>query len=260
LGEGEILDKFENKVCNTTEQKDFGYSEASNPLLAKFAKRTDIISDFTQEVARSNFDRDLSDVVELIRVFNNMAPQKMPVYNFKKSEINGETYYKPDKTPLLIREYESDIIRDYYIDDAPAISDISICRILEHDKITGKLRAKIEPIVRNGCYIRTNITIFDEKINNKYILMQISEDGTVNNITEFSGKGKSFKTLFRSQQTQKPVRFLQGTDNKDSDFEMLDCIIDKDGNIARIKRYTNKRETNIEYTKTKKIISVKTKK
>ena len=40
---------------------------------------------------------------------------------------------------------------------------------------------------------------------------------------------------------------------------MIDCIFDKDGNVARIKRYSSNKETCIEYTKTKKNITVKTK-
>jgi hypothetical protein len=89
--------------------------------------------------------------------------------------------------------------------------------------------------------------------------MQLAEDGTVSNITEFSGVGKSFKTLFRDMQTTKPVRYLEGKDSKETCFEMIDCIFDKSGNIARIRRYNNKKEINIDYTNTTKNITVKTK-
>ena len=73
--------------------------------------------------------------------------------------------------------------------------------------------------------------------------MQLSEDGIVNNISEFTGKGKSFQTLFRNIETFKPARYLEGRDNKEEGFFMIDCIFDKDGNVARIKKYSSNKET-----------------
>ena len=69
-----------------TIQKSY-YSEASNPLKSKFDNSKICLSDYTQEIPRPRFDSDLSSVSELIRVFNNMAPQKMPEYNFNINEI-----------------------------------------------------------------------------------------------------------------------------------------------------------------------------
>ena len=88
--------------------------------------------------------------------------------------------------------------------------------------------------------------------------MQLSEDGVVNNISEFTGKGKSFQTLFRNIETFKPARYLEGRDSKEEGFFMIDCIFDIEGNIARIKRYNSTKETCIEYTKTKKNVTVRT--
>lgn len=185
-----------------------------------------------------------------------MAPLRMPEYNFLTEEINGERYTRPDGTLLLIREYDTDIIRDYYVssEDKGKISYIK-----EHDKNSGRLRVLIEPITRKGSRLTTNITIFDEKINNKYTILQLSDGGMVNNITEFSGKGKSFKTLFRNIANTQPARYLEGKDNKETGFEMIDCIFDSNGNIARIKRYNNKREINIDYTEKTKRVAVKLK-
>ena len=78
------------------------------------------------------------------------------------------------------------------------------------------------------------------KVNNKYIIIQLSEGGYVNNISEFTGKGKSFQTLFRNIDTFKPARYLEGKDGKENGFEMVDCIFDSEGHIARIKKYSNK--------------------
>jgi hypothetical protein len=52
---------------------------------------------------------------------------------------------------------------------------------------------------------------------------------------------------------------LEGKDAKGKDFEMIDCIFDDKGGIARIKRYNNKKEINIDYTPDRKNISVRTK-
>ena len=232
--------------------------QATNPLSVKAEPDSVALTDFSQEIPRPKFDKDISQIVEIVRILNNMAPIRMPIYNFNIDEINGDHYYKPDGTLLLVREEDNDIIRDYYVAETP-IDNISVSRILEHEKSSGRLRAKIEPITRKGSRLKVSITIFDIKINNKYTIIQLAEDGIVNNISEFSGVGKSFHTLFRNISTSKPVRYLEGKDSKESGFEMLDCIFDTNGNIVRIKRYSNKREVCIDYTENKKQISVKNK-
>ena len=249
-----MVDKSQNIKNKTHEIGDFS-SPLSNPLLAKQDNYKRALSDYSQETPRPAYDKDVSDIIEVVRILNNMAPLNMPEYNFNIEEINGEYYYKPDGTPLLIREYDSDVIRDYYVAKEPVSTKITIDRILEHDKKTGRLRSKIEPITRPGSRLKTNITIFDEKVNKKYTIIQLSEDGIVNNITEFSGKGKSFQTLFRNISTFKPARYLEGKESENG-FEMIDCIFDAEGKVARIKRFTNKREIQIDYTETKKNIRV----
>lgn len=224
----------------------------SNPL---YTSSENALSDYSQSLPRNTYDNDMAEILEVVRILNNMAPIRMPVYNFNVNEINGEAYYKPDGTLLLIREHDSDVIRDYYVS---SYSD-KVDRILEHDRLSGRLRTKIEPNSRSTSRTKTNITIFDDKINRKYTLMQLAEDGIVNNITEFSGKGQAFQTLYRNITTFKPARYLAGKDVPDKGFEMVDCIFDINGNIARIKRYNSKKEINIEYTDDRKNITVKNK-
>lgn len=231
-------------------------AQSSNPLSISGNAEETALNTYTKSMPRNTFDYDLAELLEVVRILNNMAPRRMPVYNFNLEEINGERYHKPDGTMLLVREYDSDLIRDYYVSDSnPNVAD----RILEHDRISGRLRTKVEPNPRANSNSKTNITIFDEKINRKYTLMQVAEDGVVNNITEFLGVGKSFQTLFRNVETFKPARYLEGKDVPGKGFEMVDCIFDKEGNIARIKRYNSKREINIEYTDDRKNITVKNK-
>ena len=200
----------------------------SNPLSAN---TENLPSGYTQTLPRNTYDNDMAEVLEVVRILNNMAPIRMPVYNFNANEINGDAYYKPDGQMLLIREYSSDLVRDYYIS---AENSENVSRILEHDRFTGKLRAKIEPNSRTASRSKTNIT-------------------------EFSGKGQAFQTLYRNVQTLKPARYLAGKDVENKGFEMVDCIFDNNGNIARIKRYNSKKEVNIEYTDDRKNITVKNK-
>ena len=244
-------------IVNITNRNEIS-SETSNPLAEK--KNSSLaLTCFSQEMNRPKYDNDLNEILEIVRILNNLAPIRMPIYNFNIEEINGERYYKPDGTLLLVREYDSDVIRDYYVTQPKEVCLYSISRILEHDKITGRLRAKIEPINRKTARLATNITIFDAKINNKYTIMQLSDDGIVNNISEFTGNGKSFQTLFRNIETFKPARYLEGKDSKENGFFMVDCIFDTEGHIARIKRFMNKKEVNIDYTKESKNVTVKTK-
>ena len=232
--------------------------ELSNPLAATKKTVSSVMDNYTQEIHRPKYDSDIAEMVEVVRILNNLAPLRMPVYNFNLDEINGEHYYRPDGSLLLVREYDSDVIRDYYAETDPEKLQ-NVNRILEHDKKTGRLRTKIEPIVGHGANLKINVTIFDLKINNKYTLMQLTEEGYVNNITEFTGEGKSFQTLYRNILTFKPARYIEGKDDKEVGFKMVDCIFDSNGSIARIKRYTSKKEVCIDYTDDKKTITVKTK-
>ena len=232
------------------------FSQASNPLASRINVSDKAVGEYSQSIPRNNYDGDLNEILEIVRILNNMAPIRMPVYNFNVDEINGEYFYRPDGTLLLIREYDSDVIRDYYCTKG---LDTKIDRILEHDKHTGRLRAKIEPVNKPGSRTKINIAIFDEKINNKYTIIQLSEGGIVNNISEYSGKGQSFRTLFRNIQTFKPARYVEGRDTKENGFEMIDCIFNSEGEIARIRRYNKKQEVNIDYTSDKKNVTVKSK-
>ncbi len=236
-----------------------GFEQISNPLRAYADTSKKDLTNYSQTVPRPKYDGDTVKILEIVRILNNMVPIKMPEYNFNIDEINGERFYKPDGTLLLVRDFDSDVIRDYYYNPNYTDKKYSVSRILEHDKNTGRLKVKIEPITRKGSKLTTGISIFDEKINNKYTIIQLSDGGVVSNMSEFSGEGKSFKTLFRNINNFKPVRYLEGKDNKNTGFEMLDCLFTESGDIARIRRYTNNKEININYSDTQKNITVKSK-
>lgn len=248
--------KFNSEIKQ--KQYDIGSNElqTSNPLSMKAGMESIALSDFSQVTLRPKYDKDISDIIEVVKILNNLVPIRMPIYNFNVEEINGERYYKPNGDLLLVREEDNDVIRDYYYAETQD-ENVTVDRILEHDKNTGRLRAKIEPITRRSSRLKVSITIFDVKINNKYTIIQLSDGGVVNNVSEFSGKGKSFKTLFRNPYSYRPVRYLEGKDSKEDGFEMVDCLFDTEGNVVRIKRYNKKREVSIDYTEDKKQVTVK---
>ena len=244
---------LQNYIKNNSESSDKNISK-SIPAMDTMQNNS-VLTSYTKTVQRPNYDADVAGIIEIVRILNNMAPLRMPIYNFDISEINGDYYYKPDGSLLLVREWDTDIIRDYYVSKT---DEQKVDRILEHDKHTGKLRTRIEPNKREGSRVKVNITIFDEKINNKYTLMQLEETGLVVNITEFTSNGKSFQTLYRNVETFKPVRYLEGKDTPNG-FQMLDCLFDKNGSVVKLKKFTNKKEINIDYTETTKSVSVKNK-
>ena len=233
--------------------------QSSNPLSAEAEAGTLALSNYNQVLPRPKYDKDIFDIIETSRVLNNLAPVKIPMPSFKLDEINGDRIYNNDGTLSLIREEESDVIKDYYPLSKPLDNGVEIDKIYEIDKNTGKILVAVEPIKRAGSRLKTNVTFLNSKVNDKYILVQLGEDDIVNNITEFSGNGKYFKTIFRDHYNYRPVRYLEGRDGADGKFEMMDCLFDKFGGIARIKRYTNKREVSINYTEDTKNINVKNK-
>ena len=155
------MSDFVNKqknIINKSEEIE-SFSEISSPLAEKKVSEM-ALSNFSQEINRPKYDADLNEIIEVVRILNNLAPLKMPVYNFNVDEINGDRYYRPDDNLLLIREYDSDVIRDYYVSQKQDNSPFSIKYILERDKNTGILRTKIEPLKRvNGEIKKNNITV-----------------------------------------------------------------------------------------------------
>ncbi|MCQ2739211.1 MAG: hypothetical protein MJ237_03160 [bacterium] len=241
------------KFNNTSKNE----NQYSNPLNAEINLLKNALGSYEQVKPRMGYDDDTIKTLDAINVLNNMVPIVLTEYNFNFDEINGEYYYKPDGSLLLIREYYTETFRDYYCSISETNGEYYISRILEHDAKSGRLKIKIEPVNRSSCMVKQSITIFDNKINKKYMIIQISDGGVVNNFSEFSGVGKSFQTLFRDTMTFKPVRYVAGKDVPNIGFSMVDCILDAFGNIARMKRYTNNQEIQIDYTQNKKHIKVR---
>lgn len=223
--------------------------ESANPLCEKVDMNgVNALSNYNQVLLRPKYDKDAIEVLNKARDMNNLAPKKLEIpHSFNIDEVNGERVYKKDGTLAYIREYENEIIREYYPQNT------KIEKVIERNKKTGQIIAKIEPQEGRGI----KLTVFDDKINNKYTMFQLEEDGLISAITEFSGKGQSFRTLFRNPDTTMPVRYLEARDNDDGEFAVLDSRFDNSGRVLEIKKMTDAKQVKIEYEGDKKNISVK---
>ena len=72
-------------------------NQASNPMSEKKENNL-VLTSYSQSLPRQRYDEDIAKIVEVVRILNNLAPLRMPEYNFNLNEINGEHYYKPDGT------------------------------------------------------------------------------------------------------------------------------------------------------------------
>ncbi len=231
--------------------------ESPNPLrLRANLSSLSALSNYNQVLVKPKYDKDIMYVLTRIDELSKVMPGKFELpYSFSLDSINGERYYGTSGKLLYIREYGNDFIRDYY----PAEDNAKIKTILERDKETGALISKIERGAREDGSIKTSVTIFDEKINNKYTIFQVEEDGTVSSATEFSGKGKNFRTLFKNPYNNGPARYIEARETDDGEFEFLDSKLDSDNQVVEIKRMSSEKEVNIRYSGAQKIIDVKQK-
>ena len=164
--------------------------QLSNPLKSKSNISNNAISNYSQTVSRPKYDEDIIKVVEVVRILNNLAPLTMPEYCFDANQINGDCYYKPDGTPLLIREFDSDIIRDYYYNpnsknnfgETPLFLSLYLDNI-DTFKILLKYNADCN-IQRNDGNTVLHLAIVDNKLNFVNILLEninLEEDININN-------------------------------------------------------------------------------
>lgn len=248
---------FRASVAYNKEVEQNLINESPNPLRLKAnLSSLSALSNYNQVMVRPKFDKDIMYVLTRIDELSKITPAKLEMpYSFDLDSINGERMYDESGKLLYIREFGSDFVREYY----PAKDSNKIERIIEKNKDTGSIISKVEQIKRNDGTIKTNVTIFDDKINNRYTLFQVEEDGTVSCVTEFSGKGKDFKTLFKNPYNNAPLRYIEAKEGEDGDFEFLDSRLDSNQQITEIKRMASSKEINIRYVGNQKIVDVKQK-
>lgn len=249
--------KFKASVAYNKEvEKKSESSDLPNPLRLKInLSSLTALSNYNQVLLRPKYDSDAEEILDKVKTLSNLVPRKLSFpYSFNLDDVNGERVYDTNGQLLYIREYDNDTVKEYYPADKNKIKFI-----LERDKNSSAVLSKIEPVVKNDGSVKTAVTIFDEKINNKYTILNAEEDGSIVNITEVSSSGKGFRTLFKNPYTNLPVRYLEAKGQDNEEFSLLDCRFDGNGEIKDIKRISSAKEVDIHYDEDKKIIDVKNK-
>ena len=214
--------------------KDFIENESTNSPKNVSASKTHT------SVNPSSINIDEASIKQMAGFLNNIAPKEMPIYNFNIDCVNGERYYKPDGILLFTRYIKGDVIKDYYYKENPDNPNYTISQILERNRITGRLKVKVEPVLKYNELHRVNIIIFDSKINHKYVMLQLTNTGVVTSISEISNNGSAFKTIFRNQETCKPTRYIEGHDGQDGIFEIKDYVFNELMEIVQTRTYKNR--------------------
>ena len=83
------MEKIKNKLSSEN-NLEVCWTEASNPLTARNYSNKTSLSCYTQEMKRESYDVDIIEVIEVVRILNNLAPLRMPVYNFNFNDWNTE--------------------------------------------------------------------------------------------------------------------------------------------------------------------------
>ncbi len=236
---------FKISVAHNKQAAQSSQGFTPNPL----CQRADtVLANYNQVLVKPKIDKDSAEVMNNVAYLNSITPMRFRLpQSFKIDEINGESFYNPDGTLAFISEYREDSIRNFYPAKEVKDARISVEMIEELDKETGRMIAKYEPAVRKEGTLKTNITVFDEKQNNKYILFQTEEDGLVESTTEFSGEGKSFRALMRNPDTTVPVRYMEMKENEAGELSVISCKFDRAGKLTEIKRSTASGEVLIQY-------------
>ena len=248
---------FKASVAYNKQVEEENASESSpNPLRLK-ANLSSLaaISNYNQVLLKPKIDKDTIGVINAAAEMMKLVPAKLELpYSFKTDDINGERIYDNNGKLKLIKEYKSDTITEYYPSENPE----TIKNILEKDK-AGNIISKIQPVKQEDGTYKTNVIIFDEKINNKYIMFQVEDSGNINSVTEIFENGKNFRSLIFNPKNLYPERYIESKENKDGEFELTDCKFGKNFDVKELKQITPAKEVNITYSGNRKDIDVRRK-
>lgn len=213
------------------------------------------LSNYNQISIKPKFDYDSVEVLTKVDALSKLIPQNMHIpYSFKLADINGEQIYAKDNQLACIREYDNEIVRDYI----PSKKAGDVAQIIERDRNSGEVISKIERSQKEGSENKINITVYDDKLNDKYTMFQI-EDGAVSSITEFSANGKNFRTLIRDTYNNKPQRYMEAKEDSEGEFIFTDAMLNSKCEVSEIKKVSANKETCIKYDGVQKIVDVKQK-
>ena len=232
------------------------HDNPSNPMRLK-ANLSSLaaLSNYNQISIKPKFDYDSVEVLTKVDALSKLIPQNMHIpYSFKLADINGERIYNKDNQLACIREYDNEIVRDYI----PSKKAGDVAQIIERDRSSGEVISKIERSQKEGNENKINITVYDDKLNDKYTMFQI-EDGTVSSITEFSANGKKFRTLIRDTFNNKPQRYMEAKEDSEGEFVFTDAKLNSKCEVSEIKKVSANKETCIRYEGVQKIVDVKQK-
>ena len=213
------------------------------------------LSNYNQISIKPKFDYDSVEVLTKVDALSKLIPQNMHIpYSFKLADINGEQIYAKDNQLACIREYDNEIVRDYI----PSKKAGDVAQIIERDRNSGEVISKIERSQKEGSENKINITVYDDKLNDKYTMFQI-EDGAVSSITEFSANGKNFRKLIRDTYNNKPQRYMEAKEDSEGEFIFTDAMLNSKCEVSEIKKVSANKETCIKYDGVQKIVDVKQK-
>ena len=247
---------FKSSVLYNRKIEQANTENPANPLRLK-ANLSSLaaFSSYNQVSIKPKFDYDSMEILTKVDALSKLIPQDMHIpYSFNLNEINGERIVGKDGNLVSIREYDNEIIRDYI----PSKDGEKISQIIERDRNNGAIISKIERIQKENSNDKINITVYDDKINDKYTMFQI-ENGNVAGITEFFADGKKFRTLLKDTLTNKPQRYMEAKEDENGDFVFTDAKLDSIGEVNEIKKVSPNKEVCIRYEGVQKIVDVKQK-
>ncbi len=226
----------------------------SNPMRLKCGlSNLATYSNFNQVSLKPKFDYDSMEILTKVDSLSKLIPKDMKIpYSFSVDDLNGERIYTKNGDLDCIREYDNEIVRDYI----PEKTGKNVLQIIERDRTSGLLISKIERSINNSGVVKLNVTIYDDKINNKYTMLQI-EDNSISNITEFYADGKKFRTLVCDVFTNKPLRYMEAKEDVNNEFVFTDAHLDTKGEVSEIKKVFADKEVCIKYSGMQKSIDVK---
>ncbi len=238
----------------------FEEEDWSNPLSLKtnLTSLTTLADySYSQILKKQKFDKDLAAILHRVEKLRKALPQKLEMpYCFTTSEVNGERVFDENNKLCLIKEYCSDFVREYY---PAADNENVIYKILERNKQTGEIISKIDRSLKNDESIKTTVIVFDENINNKYIMFQVEEDSMISSITDIYNNGREFQTLFINPITLLAEQYIESMETSNKGFVIINCKLKSDTEVENIKINTEEKDIFIEYNNNQKIIEVRRK-
>ena len=247
---------FKSSVLYNRKIEQANTKNPANPLRLKAnLSSLSAMSSYNQVSIKPKFDYDSMEILTKVDALSKLIPQDMHIpYSFNPIEINGERIFAKDGSLACIREYDNDIVRDY----VPSKNEEKITQIIERDRQNGTVISKIEKTKKNNEEEKINVTVYDDKINDKYTMFQV-ENGSVASITEFYANGKKFRTLTKDTYTNKPQRYMEAREDEKGEFIFTDAKLNSKCEVIEIKNVSSNKEVCIKYEGTQKIIDVKQK-